>query len=153
MDVITEGDSMAYVSHSGTNNASQYDWKILIFMVLLLVSILGFVAVKFLFPGAVVETNAVFPDQAKSSAPAAAPLSKANVVPQIISPEHLAEKKTDVIAPVAKTTAVNDQKESIPKTVDSVMKPEHDVQTEIKPVQKTDTLLCSESDRASGLCQ
>lgn len=144
---------MAYISHSGTDNASQYDWKILIFMVLLLVSILVFVAIKFLFPGVIAGTNSVFPNQEKNSAPAAAPMNKAAVAPQIILPERLAEKKTEVIAPAPKTTTVNDQKDSIPKAVDSVMKPVHDVQAEINPVQKTDTLLCSENDRASGLCQ
>jgi len=144
---------MAYISHSGTDNASQYDWKILIFMVLLLASVFVFVAIKFLFPGVIAGKNSVFPDQVKNSAPAAAPMNKTNVVPQIIPLERLAEKKTEVIAPAPKTTAVNDQKDSIPKAVDSVMKPVHDVQAEINPIQKTDTLLCSESDRASGLCQ
>lgn len=128
---------MAYISHSGTDNASQYDWKVLIFMVLLLVSILAFVAIKFLFPDVVAGTNSVFPDPVKNSASAAAPMNKTEVVPQIIPPEQLAEKKAESMAPAPKTTKstfVNDPKNSMHK-------------------KDTENLRCSESDRASGLCQ
>lgn len=127
---------MAYISHSGTDNESQYDWKVLIFMVLLLVSILVFVAIKFLFPDVVAGPNSVLPDQAKNSAPAAS-ANKTEMVPQIIPPERLAEKKAEFIAPAPKTTkstSVNDPKNSMHQT-------------------DTENLLCSKSDRASGLCQ
>lgn len=155
---------MAYVSHSGTGSASQYDWKILIFMVLLLVSILVFVAVKFLFPEVAGGINTVSPVQATTttvqaanSAPAA-PISPTEVTSQMIPPERPAEKKAAVIAAAPKTTGsttANVLKSSAPQATHSAIPPVNEAPATINPELKKETggLLCSESDRASGLCQ
>lgn len=161
---------MAYVSHSGTGSTSQYDWKILIFMVLLLVSILVFVAVKFLFPEVAGGINTVSPVQATTTpiqvttpvqtannAPAA-PISPTEVTSQMIPPERPAEKTAAVIAPAPKTTGsttTNVLKSSAPQATHSAIPPVNEAPATINPELKKETggLLCSESDRASGLCQ
>jgi hypothetical protein len=148
---------MAYVSHSGSNNSSQYDWKVLIFMVLLLVSILIFVAIKFLYPELITGTAPVVSTPVKQSEPAVQ-ANKIDTASQVLSSKPMAEKKTEVAtsAPkVTKSTVVDELKNSTPIPVDPVNDMSHDIELKAKSENKTEAqnLLCSKSDRASGLCQ
>lgn len=138
---------MAYVSHSGSNKSSQYDWKILIFMVILLVSILVFVAFKFLYPNIVgapaVPTGVVSP-------PAMAGPTSSSTTSAVLVPK---QNKSATIATPKSVDAVtaDESKNSELNTTDNALKSE--LLVEPNKTQSTDTLLCSDKDRAAGLCQ
>lgn len=144
---------MAYVSHSGSNKSSQYDWKILIFMIVLLVSILIFVAIKFLYPHLLVGTSAVPTPQVSQPVVTAQP-SKVDVPAALVSPNTTAEPKDSAIvsAPKSVEVVISDApKNSEPKKIDNTLK--SDLFVEPSQDRSANELLCSNNDRAAGLCQ
>jgi hypothetical protein len=154
---------MAYVSHSGTNNTSQYDWKVLIFMVLLLAAILVFVAAKFIYPE-MVKTSTVVPAQAMSNtSTSSAP--KSMVKTDAAAVISIAEKK-EVIPPSAPKVIVSTV-DSAPSS--STIEATAPAQKLIAPTTQSDInqpalvsseantqsedLRCSDSDHTAGLCK
>jgi len=153
---------MAYVSHSGTNNTSQYDWKVLIFMVLLLAAILVFVAAKFIYPE-IVTTGVVVPAQAiNTTSMSSAPKSMVKTDAAAVG---IVEKK-EVIPTSAPKVIASTVKSAPSSSTTEVTAP---VKKEIAPATQSDTngpalvsseantqsgdLRCSDSDRTAGLCK
>lgn len=134
---------MAYISHSGkSNKSSHYDWHILIVIILLLVSILTFVVVKFVFPELFADPQRLDTTQQQQSTPVAEPVSAApthTVTAQPASPQRVSTPAT------AQSTAVKKETEQVLSTDKPQEKPA------AKPAV-SEALKCSDSDRLAGLC-
>lgn len=133
---------MAYISHSGkSNKSSHYDWHVLIVIILLLVSILTFVVVKFVFPELFADPQRLDATQQQQSTPIAEPVSaqpQKAVTAQPAAPQHAVVSE--------QSTAVKETKSADATSTD---KPQE------KPAAKpavSEALKCSDSDRLAGLC-
>jgi len=138
---------MAYVSHSGTNSSSQYDWKVLIFMVLLLASILVFVAAKFIYPE-VMTTGTVAPAQTMSNTVTTS-AAKTVVKKDAVLVVDTAGKQEQ--APVSAPKVIKSVVDSAP--VSSTTPIAVPAQKAITSSSQSDNLRCSDSDHAAGLCK
>lgn len=145
---------MAYVSHSGSSKSSQYDWKVLIFMVLLLISVLIFVAVKFLYPELITGAPPVVSTPVKHVEAVAQP-RQIDATSQVLPSNAVAEKKPDVAPKVTNPLAVDEPKSSKQVAINSSNDISQHAELKENENKKSETqnLLCSENDRASGLCQ
>lgn len=134
---------MAYISHSGkSNKSSHYDWHILIVIILLLVSILTFVVVKFVFPELFADPQRLDTTQQQQSTPIAEPVSAAPT--HTVAAQPATQQRASAPATKPSTAVKKEASQAV-----SADKPQE--KPAAKPVVN-EALKCSDSDRLAGLC-